>query len=287
MKKVCVMPCYNRPEFLHWTLNLITKADNYKEYTYLFCVDFGYDPQVLDVIRSFDGDKVIHLTPNNGYKIGKQSYNVLNGYIYAIDTLQADLVCMIEDDVFIGKDFFTFTEKIHQAEPDIFCSILTKNANSLYESKGNENGYYISDNTLDYQSLGVCFKRYMIDVYIRPFYNAGNKFYFKSPEHFIKANFPECTLKTMYCEQDGLIRRIKQKYNLAAALSDVPRAYHAGFYGKNRGKKEGGTLQQRIQNVETVAFSKQKMWNVNNNKDFYYDSEPVDLNTKHETIIKL
>ncbi len=288
MRKVCLIPCYNRPEFLYWTLDLITKADNYKEYTYLFSADYGYDPEILNVINVFDADKVIYKTPNNGYNIGKQSYNVLNGYIVAIDELNADLVCMIEDDVFIGKDFFTFHEQVHELESDIFCSILTKNANSPYISQNNLNGYYNSHNYMDYQSLGVCFKRDMIDVYIRPYYIAGDKFYFKSPEFFVKVNFPNSNLKTMFCEQDGLIRRIKHKHKLIAAFADVPRAYHAGFYGKNRGKKEHGTLEQRIQTVKKIAFSRQNMWNVNSlNKDFYYDSEPVNLDTKHDKLIRL
>ena len=40
---IVVIPCFDRPEFLHVTLELITKADNYKDYLYLFQCDYGFD----------------------------------------------------------------------------------------------------------------------------------------------------------------------------------------------------------------------------------------------------
>ena len=72
---IVVIPCFDRPEFLQVTLELISKADNYKDYLYLFQLDYGFDLKNIEVINKFDAIKVINRTKFTGYE-REQSYNV-------------------------------------------------------------------------------------------------------------------------------------------------------------------------------------------------------------------
>jgi hypothetical protein len=63
-----------------------------------------------------------------------------------------------------------------------------------------------------------------------------------------------------------LIRRIIQQNNYQVIYPDVPRAFHAGYYGKSRGQKPKGTLEERIKQVKQTAFDPSVMKG---------DSEPI------------
>ena len=199
---IVVIPCFDRPEFLQVTLELISKADNYKDYLYLFQLDYGFDLKNLEVIDNFDAIKVINRTKFTGYREGKQSYNVLSGLITAAQHTK-ELVFLIEDDVFIGKDYFTFHEDLHKIEKDIFCSILAKNHNMSndYETLDKQNYYYLSSEN-HYQGIGTTFKKDIIKKYIQKHFIIGILKMFL----YCKKNFNG--LATGGMEQDGLIRRI-------------------------------------------------------------------------------
>ena len=48
---IVVIPVFNRPEFLKICLECIERADNYKNYLYIFQLDWGYDKRNIDVIK--------------------------------------------------------------------------------------------------------------------------------------------------------------------------------------------------------------------------------------------
>jgi hypothetical protein len=78
--------------------------------------------------------------------------------------------------------------------------------------------------------------------------------YYRSPVLYCEKHFKNSFIGKYFCEQDGLIRRVKEKLNLVTVFPAVPRAYHAGFYSYNRNFKGvfKGSLSTRINMVETV-----------------------------------
>lgn len=280
MKDVCMIPAYNRPEFLYLCLEQIRKADGWKELKYLFCLDRGYTVNVKTIAKTIGADYEIIETPLTQYTIGKQSYNVLNGYKEAA-VMSGKYVYMIEDDVMVGRDFFNWHKQVHD-NALLFCSIASKNNNRKIEEEGNEREYYLTKD--DFQSLGVCFdKKIIFDTIVEHIRHD----YFANPVQYCRDNFPNSSIGAAFAEQDGLIRRIQMKDGRPIAFPYIPRCYHAGFYGKNRGRYASGDFGNRLQKVRNTIFNRAMMKEANKqNEDFYRDSEPIDLNvTTSEKLI--
>lgn len=276
---VCLIPCFSRPEFLKLCLERIQEADYWSELHYVFAIDFGYNREILNVIREFPAiKKHLYFTERNSFGIMKQSSNVLNGYIMAARIAGDALVFMIEEDVMVGTDFFELHRLIHQQREDIFCSIGTRNNNRKVQTTNDVEAYYLT--TQDYQSLGVCYKASVIKQYIEPHYNSD---YMRNPQMYCMRKFTGSIVGSGYVEQDGLIRRIQERLNMETGINGiafphVPRAFHAGYYGKNRGNRIGGSFKERLEIIRSVIFDDNKMRHVNrSNLALYEDSKPVNL----------
>ncbi len=272
---VLLIPCWRRPEFLHLCLENIVQADGIKSIHVVFRPDTGFDRDNLKVIEGFAshlGSYEILPTDPTPYTDGKQSYSLLTGYHIAANKSDG-LVFMVEEDIMVSRDFFRFHQRVHEQEPDIFCSLSTKNHNRPTEVTVNPRAYYLTH--LDYCSLGVCFKREVIQECIGPHIQPT---YFRSPHKYVQATFRKSILNKSMCEQDGLIRRIQeQRPDLPIAYPHVPRAYHAGYYGYNRPKKIAGPLPQRIAEVRKTITSPEAMRLASLRPEYFADSEPVSL----------
>lgn len=274
MKNIVLIPCWQRPEFLSICLEQIVKADGAEKYTYVFLVDRGFNPENITVINKFPFEKGVQLRKETVPGIGRQSMNLLEGYRFAASQ-DCNLVFMIEEDIMIANDFFTWHEAVQKKESN-FCSIATENNNTKHESTGNLSEYYIGSER-DYQSLGVCFNREVLNKYVVPHANYA---FYKNPRAYVSQKFPTSVMGTQYCEQDGLIRRIREtECNLPVIFPDVPRAYHAGFYGYNRPSKKvpKGSLASRIAQLKEIIFSPEKMLANSITPGYYEDSKPINL----------
>lgn len=277
---------YDRPESLFWCLEKIANADNSDQYTYLISLDHGYNPENIAVISEFQklGFKcIIHEQKHSPdiHPQSKQSYNVLNAYNLACQYVEDDngLIFNIEDDIIISKDFFTISEEIHALEPDIFSMIGSYNANSS-SPKGSPDDYYVSIINTDFQSWGVSYKKRIISEYILPHVNME---YLKHPDNYVKKYFNGSKLGSRWTEQDGLIRRIQESYNMTSAFLCMQRAYHAGFYGYHRGKGPTGNLLERITKLNDIIFNQDE---INKVQTMYKDSHVCDLNLSHSNLNK-
>lgn len=222
-------------------------AVNHENYHYLFQVDFGYDPMVLEVINTFQQSKEVHITKRHGFP-NKQSYSLIQGYQNAMKK-NPETVGLIEDDVFVANDYFLWHEK---NLPGHFASIATRNHNFTPEKNEEIAATYVKS---EYQSLGVCFHRDSLQSIL----NEVTASFFAHPVHFIKKRFPNSHIGHFFAEQDGLIRRIIHEKQHKVIYPHVPRAFHAGFYGKSRGEKPSGSLEERIKKVKFTAFDPQIM----------------------------
>jgi len=281
---VCVIPAFNRPEYLHICLEFIQKADGAENLVYIFALDRGANPENEKIINKFPFKKFTvapHLVING---IAKQSFNVLNGLIAGAN-MSDELVFYVEDDVFVGKDFFTFSEKIHKKEKGIFCSILSHNVNGHDKTINDLNAYY-TKKTHEYCGIGSCYKAKALLKYVLPDFNND---YFKQPLTYVKLHYPKSVLNNSYYEQDGLIRRILEHNGLSVAFAHVPRCFHAGFYGYHRSPKVNvRDLNQRekIKLIKDVVFDFEKLKKISEIGWYAEDSKPVELNTNHTKCYK-
>ena len=276
---VCVIPVYNRPEYLKICLDYIIQAEDSDKLAYIFACDHGYSAKNMDVIKEFPYKKYVVKPASIRYGIGKQSFNVLNG-LFASLSLQPDLIYYIEDDVFITNDFFVFTEKIHSQNKDLFCSILSKNVNGKETVTDDMNAYYIKHSN-EYQGIGSCFNASQFVKYVRPHFVSE---YFKSPQNYVYRYFANSALSREFAEQDGLIRRIIEQNNLPVAFSHVPRCFHAGFYGYHRSPNiniNSMTFEQRIEAIKSISFDVNELSKIAQNCDLVNDSLPINMETSH------
>ena len=271
---VVLIPCWRRPEFLWHCLENIKLAEGAADLHYIFRPDHGYDPDLLKVIDAFPFKHEAVPTKRTPYQLGKQSYSLLTGYQYAAQRTNG-LVFMVEEDVMVARDFFRWHIEVHRQRPDLFCSIAVANPNRSPTPIIDDTGsYYLSGN--DYCSLGLCFRSEVIQQRIQP---ACESAYFINPVTYCERRFPGSPIGKAYAEQDGLIRRIQialgEEHPIAWPWS--PRAYHAGFYGKNRGAGPLLKLDARIKHLADIIYSDEAMRIFAKHPAWYADSRPINL----------
>lgn len=280
MKDVCLIPCYSRPEFLELCLKQILAAKGTEDILFLFQVDFGYNRRIDKVIDRFPLEKAVRKTAPIPHTASKLSNNILQGYRNAWDMCNGQIF-MIEEDVMIADDFFNWHRKA-QEERQFFCSIASKNnnLNRYYTFDDDAKRYYTSHCT--YQSLGVCFDAWIMEHEIMPLIDE----FLRDRGKFCQKTFPNSQLGSLWSEQAGFIRRIQEAQDLPIAYPHLPRAFHAGFYGKNRSGDIKGPEEGKADRIEKIIFNPQEMENHSMNTLYYMDSEPINLKTpKYNKVI--
>lgn len=267
-----LIPAWRRPEMLFHCLENIKRAPGAEAYHYIFRFDKGYDPALHEVIAGFPFSHQVSLASAIKYReISKQSHNLLQGYALAAQ-LADDLVIMVEEDVMVATDFFAYHEAVHEAHPDLFCSIAVANPNRSIQDAGGHDAYYLSDG--DYCSLGVAFRKRVILERILPH---ATDAYYANPEGYCRRHFPGSPIGHAFVEQDGLIRRIQMAQLDPIAYPWQAKAYHAGLYGKNRGTGPQGTWRERLKYVTEVIYSDEAMRTFARHPEWYEDSKPINL----------
>lgn len=251
MSNVVLIPCWRREDFLQVTLDCIKEAQGADKNIYVFLVDRGFHSEVVEVAKAFPLEKIIRFTPQ--HRFYGNSYNLLEGYRFGhklLNERKGELVYLIEEDIWVGKDFFTFHEKVQSKYPCFGLSAVRNQNNQTPYPPEPESVYH----HIAYQSLGVSFKASTLEK-ILP--HARPEFY-RSMQRYVIANFRDSRYGSGWTEQDGLINRIAEKSPVHMLYPFVPRAFHAGFVGYNRkGKPLQGNLQERVAKLK--AMSDQEM----------------------------
>jgi len=275
---IVLIPTFNRAEMLNLCLEQIERAapDNVQ---FLFQIDYGYDTEILKVIdsRLKRYNKIKSFTPNHGYRKAKLSYNILEGYKKAAE-LSTGFVFMIEDDVMVGKSFFEWHQEVHR-QRELFCSIGSKNPNRDVRELDGEDIYYTSDG--DYASIGVCYRKELIQDVISIH---GNPSYYEDMFGYIGRVVGFQPYGKSWPEQAGMIRRLQLRSGLPIAFPYIPRAFHAGYYGKNRGNnnKPKGNLEARTEQARSVAFDYERLKGAVAKPKWADDSRPCSLEGYNE-----
>lgn len=284
MLATVVIPCFNRIAFLKICLEHILKADKCDEMQYIFALDFGYDNRLLQVIDEFPLTKAISKRTYHILGDGKQSNNVLTGLLQGAKLKLP--VFYVEDDVFIGKDFFTCGLEMLQQEPKALCAILSKNVNGKETPEADLDGYYVKYSN-EYQGIGSVFNHNVFLETVAPHIVPE---YILRTRQYCKSKFPNSSLGSEFSEQDGLIRRIIEANRLPVAFSCVPRCFHAGFYGYHRFFAQhikSMPVDKQIEHIKGIAFNVEQLRAVVKQENLVQDSLPVDLNTEHKKMKKI
>lgn len=278
MKDICIIPVFNRPEYLYVTLEQIKLAELHDTIKYLFAADSGHSAKCIEVIIEMMYGLDYEIMYNNGSRFNemKQSFNLLSAYKKATEESK-QFVFLVEDDIFIGKSFFKVHYDIQRKHPDIFCSIGSKLHNYDYITPGKEQTLDPSTcQTADdsvYQSWGVCFNKSILVDHVLPhaFVNGTPSLYFHNSRKYMQTYFPTHFLGVNFTEQDGLIRRIRDNSRLHIGYPDYPRCYHAGIWSYHRmGEKVNGwSFTQKVDFIRNTCFNHDKMQKYNEYNDVF------------------
>lgn len=233
-RHLVVVPAWRKPDFLWATLNRLALADDFcnEKITYLISADRQPDPEVLEVAWQFREDRppATVLVKKRNHEHPGNSYNVLSSLIEGMKVPGTELVHVVEDDVFVGLDYFTYHHAAHELMPEAFAVSACRNQNDTASGSGDP-GLVRAHRS--YQSLGTSFRRSILHR-LSSYAQDG---YFKDPVGFCQAVFPDSRIPAANAEQDGLLNRIRESHGLKTLYADVPRAYHAGFVGYHRAGK--------------------------------------------------
>lgn len=269
-----VITAFGRPEMLWHCLSRIDKADKPDNLRITFRLDHGYDREIHDVLGMFGHLPAdVSIAPKHPFHGStKQSANVLGGLYQACRLTDPDTVVhLVEDDVMVGPDHFTFSGKAHRSGR-FFCVITSGNCNGGQETDDPALGLKVSTGT--YRGIGTSFRAGAFLDHIAPHIRPD---YYLNPRQYIKRTFVPDPFGGSWTEQDGLIRRIQMQEGMPPiAYAITPKSFHAGYYGKNRnGRRPTGTLAQRIDKLGAVIYSDDAMRKENRRAAYYEDSKPL------------
>lgn len=276
---VAIIPYFDRPEMLWHCLFAIDRAERPDHFTLLLKPDWGITPhnqrEHYAVISQFMRLNPVMIGPAKhvGHPSTKQSANVLHGLRHACNGLDADhIVHLIEDDVIVGPDHFTWSERTHHAVTS-FCVITSANCNGPNTGTDPE-GHYLCQG--EYRGIGTSFRASTLRTMVLPH---ARPEYFAKPKDYISRTFTPDPYNGAWFEQDGLIRRIQHRNGIPIAYATNPKSYHGGYYGKNRKPKSRprGTLNQRIDQVGRVIYDPTEMRRHCQSEAYYLDSVPITL----------
>jgi hypothetical protein len=271
---ILLVPCWRRPEMLWHCVDNICKAEGLDSVHVVFRPDSGFDPDNLTVIREHANrlpSHEIQLAPRCPYRRTKLSANILLGYLNAAARARRH-VYMIEEDIMVGRDFFRWHAAVHAQRAGLFCSIAVRNHNREVNTPDDPDGYYLSSG--DYCSWGVCFDAAVIRERIAPHVNLA---YLSRPKRYLRAHFANSRVSLGFVEQASLLRRIQESGSLPIAYPATPRAFHAGFYGRNRPGTIEGPLQERVRRLDGMIYDCTAMRSAALSDGYAADSEPVPL----------
>jgi hypothetical protein len=271
---ILLVPCWRRPEMLWHCIDNICKAEGIEAMHVVFRPDSGFDPDNLAVIREHAKrlpSHEIQPAPRCPYRRTKLSANILLGYLDAAARARRH-VYMVEEDIMVGRDFFRWHAAVHAQRAGLFCSIAVRNHNREVHTPDDPDGYYLSSG--DYCSWGVCFDVAVIRERIAPHVNLA---YLRRPKRYLRGRFARSKVSLGFVEQASLLRRIQELDSLPIAYPATPRAFHAGFYGRNRPGTIEGALQERVRRLDGMIYDCTAMRGAALSARYAADSAPVPL----------
>lgn len=245
MTDLVIIPTFDRPEFLWICLqNLYENMDSPNcNMEFWVCEDIHADKpkgftteiEMLAVIREWQpklGFQYFATTPHTTYG---NSYNVLNSLVRAADNGSYRYVYLIEDDVLVTPDFFSWNEQAQEKfKPWASCAgRLNRSLNFQI------NGPEAIDETI--KDVTACHSSVTAYISWATCFSAQALRDIKS----LDAAYDSFEKRF---EQDVMIQRHIRRTKQITIFPFVPRAFHLGWWSYHRdgGMKLNGTLEERI-----------------------------------------
>ena len=217
MNEIVGIPSYRREELLYCCLRRVREIEPFIAIHVFPDRGTANNPLVKEICAKFDAR--IHFVPEHDYY--GNSYLVMEMYKWAFNE-GCDLFYMLEDDVFVHPDFFSWHRDQHQNFPDIFASMAWV-----------FNRHAPLTNDLLFQpwiySPGVAFSHNKLAL-IAPH---ATPRYYNDMDTYIRKTFPESKLNDAFnighCEQDGNLQRILDRDGSQTVSCGIAKCSHMGF----------------------------------------------------------
>lgn len=232
--ELVIVTAWRRPAFLWASLTRIM-ACMPSDVRVVVSLDEGYHSEVGWVAErlssTVDNGRIqINVRDGGHRRYRGNSHNVIEAYRDAIATEpEPELVHLIEDDVFIGYDYFDFHRRAHSLAPGAFSVSACRNQNFPIgaDPAPDDTAVYSHGS---YQSLGVSFRPEVL----RSALEGVGWDYYVDMVGWCSRRFPNSAIPAGHAEQDGLLNRFREEAGMSTVYGATPRAYHAGFTGYNR-----------------------------------------------------
>jgi len=275
-----IVPAWHRADFLTACLHRLALADR-PHLHYLISLDRGYHLEVGEVASEFRhqmGTHRVTILRRHDHRYRGNSYNVLEAYRYAAQT-RTTLIHLVEEDIFVGHDYFDYHDDAHLLNPEAFCVSAVRNQAwpPGVEPPPDDTAFYQHGS---YQSLGVSFRP---DI-VRRFIAHATTDYYRDSGRYLRASFPASRIHGGHTEQDGLINRVREKADLISVYPHTPRAYHAGYFGYNRSGHWNGDGADESRIVRAAMLLTMGADELNIRALHYPDFTTVDLDAPRERL---
>lgn len=265
MIDVVLIPAYMRPEYLSLCLEFLSKAEeshDNKEYwvcqdmrehdEHRFNVQLRWTKEVLD-----NSPLPVRYIVRQPHNYAGNSYNTLEAYKEAHEKIDARFVYLVEEDVLVTPDFFTWQEAILQREPEAMCGVAyrcSRNGEARRDIT-DSSAYFTS--ARDYASIGCAWRRERLGAVIAH----ARLEYYANPGGYLDARFPDDVYSGWYHEQDGLIMRVMHEQKWFTTWGYVPRCYHVGAWGYHRpnGRRPDGQLKEKVAAIRDALSDAHKL----------------------------
>ena len=251
MTDIVLIPAYMRPEYLALCLeHLAAAAGARDDKQYWICQDMRHEDEnryrmpLLWTKEVLDNSPLpVRYIQRKSHGWNGNSYNTMEAYKEAYGT-EARYVYLVEEDVLVTRDFFTWHEAVQDAEPDTLCSIAYRCSRNREARTDIVDPAAYFTTARDYASIGVCWRRNRLKrlaAHCEPQYYA-------TPSDYILQKFPNNRFAGDFCEQDGLVMRLMWEERAFTTWGYVPRCYHMGWYGYHRpnGRRPEGQLAAKV-----------------------------------------
>jgi len=257
-KDVCIVPTFQRPEFLWLCLEHLEKCEGIGDLRVVVAVDNHrgrpYDPQVVKLAQAFSERLPISAMVRQPHGYLGNSYNVMTAFQEAIEA-GARYVFLVEDDVMVLPDFFRWHYAVHAIEPGLFASVASLNKHLAEAPRtGDPAAYYTAK---DYASIGVCLPA----PAVRLLHEHTKPAYFGALVKYMQRRFPGNPWGDTWAEQDGLMLRVMAEHGLRTAWPSAARAFHTGFWGYHRmaNNRMAGRLPDKVRQLREILSDGRKL----------------------------
>jgi hypothetical protein len=294
VKDVILIPTYLRPEYLQICLeHLANTKSTPTPKEFWVCADNRPNDEerwrmLLDwqneVLSAWRGALPIKFVRGAKHQFNGNSFNVLESYKKAYREEGVRNVYLVEDDVLVTPDFFTWHEAVADVEPTALCSIAYRCSRNRDAHVGiTDPGAYFTT-ARDYASIGVRWSRLHLGYVLEH----AREEYYADQEGYILKRFAGNRFAGDFSEQDGLIMRVMWEQRGFSVWPYVPRCYHMGWYGYHRpnGKRPNGFLEQKVAAIRATISDPAALADA---APDFGDIEPyrADLNKPFERLTKV